>query len=99
MLQLRSREAQLSPDGCTRSLNFGGRVKRGSVKNFQMEQQPEQGPMEQVLGANGEPPLLFQFGRVAKDVFILDFRHPLSPAQAFALGITALARKIASEGR
>ena len=51
-----------------------------------------------VLGADGSRPLAFQFGKAGKEEFILDFRHPLSPVQAFALGITALARKLSSEG-
>ena len=57
-------------------------------------------------GVPGEAPstrpsakaLIMQFGKQDKDVFALDFRHPLSPVQAFALGLTALARKLASEG-
>lgn len=42
--------------------------------------------------------LILQFGKVGKEAFTLDFRHPLSPAQAFAIGLTTLARKISSEG-
>lgn len=82
----------------------------GSVKNFQMEHGPPSAPDEPqfpdleslpdgtVLGADGARPLLFQFGKLSSDTFILDFRHPLSPVQAFALGLTALARKLSSEG-
>ena len=41
---------------------------------------------------------MLQFGKSARDEFILDFTFPLSPVQAFALALTALARKLASEG-
>lgn len=106
VLQLSNKEARPDPaTGAPASLNFGGRVKLGSVKNFQMElglpidlAEDPAATDTPMLGADGARPLLLQFGKVARDEYILDFRHPLSPVQAFALGITALARKIASEG-
>jgi hypothetical protein len=105
VLQLASKQPALDASSGTRMLNFGGRVTHGSVKNFQMElgapMTAEADPAASgcaVLGADGARPLLLQFGKAGKDEFILDFRHPLSPVQAFALGITAIARKLSSEG-
>jgi hypothetical protein len=120
VLHLSTKEAALRPGTGERSLNFGGRVKLGSVKNFQMEINSSsaaggEGDASRagaaaeaaarprttstvVVGADGAQPLAFQFGKVGRDEFILDFRHPLSPVQAFALGLTALARKLSSQG-
>ena len=108
VLQLSHREARPHPQTGAPHLNFGGRVKFGSVKNFQMELGPPSAdtsrpdlqslPPGTVLGGDGERPLLLQFGKAGSDTFILDFRHPLSPVQAFALGLTALVRKLSSEG-
>merc|ERR1712176_1502003 len=48
-------------------LNFNKRVTQASVKNFQ-------------LTCNDDPDTVYlQFGRVGKDVFNMDFRHPFSP--------------------
>ena len=98
LLVLSSREAALNPTTGVRTLNFGGRVTMGSVKNHQLELGAPQGTPGPIVGSDGQRPLVFQFGKRAKDVFILDFRHPLSPVQAFGIGITALARKLATEG-
>ena len=98
-----------------RTLSFNGRVKLGSVKNFQLtfKRDTTAAAAFEASGASnlglsgveaaqhpherGEAVML-QFGKVGKDEFILDFRRPLSPVQAFAVGLTALARKVGSEG-
>ena len=54
-------------------LNFGGRVKLASVKNFQ------------IIRDCSPDDVLMQFGRVAKDDFICDFQAPFTPVQAFAV--------------
>ena len=36
--------------------------------------------------------------KAAKDEYILDFGYPLTPLQALALGLSALAYKVANEG-
>lgn len=98
LLHLCTKEATLDPQTGARTLHFGGRVRCSSVKNFQMELLEGGDGATTVLGADGARPLVCQFGKRARDEFILDFRHPLSPIQAFALGLTALARKLSSEG-
>uniref|UniRef100_A0A8C9UKT3 Tubby-like protein n=1 Tax=Spermophilus dauricus TaxID=99837 RepID=A0A8C9UKT3_SPEDA len=66
-------------------LNFHGRVTRASVKNFQI--------------VHPEDPdyLVLQFGRVAPDMFTMDFQFPLCPLQAFAICLSSFDGKLACE--
>lgn len=58
------------------SLDFGGRARRTSLKNFQVV-------------PKGQPDrILMQFGRIDDERFCLDFRFPLSPIQALGISIT-----------
>jgi len=58
-------------------LNFNKRVTMASVKNFQ-------------LTTSEDPDTVYlQFGRVGKDEFNMDFRHPFSPFQAFAVCLSS----------
>ena len=41
-----------------------------------------------------EPRVLLQFGRRSEDSFALDFAHPFSPLQAFAVALSALHSKM-----
>jgi len=66
-------------------LNFNGRVTMASVKNFQLIQE------------NDEDKVILQFGRVAKDKFTMDFMHPLTPIQAFAVCLSSFDYKLACE--
>lgn len=64
------------------TLNFNKRVTEASVKNFQ-------------LCSSEDPDTVFlQFGRISKDVFNMDFRHPLSPFQAFCICLSSFENKI-----
>lgn len=65
-------------------LNFHGRVTVASVKNFQ-------------LVANDDETVLLQFGKVGDDTFTMDYRHPLSAFQAFAICLTSFGTKLACE--
>lgn len=56
-------------------LNFGGRVKVASIKNFQMVHPTE---TEDVR---------IQFGKVSGDAFVLDFQAPLSACQALSIAL------------
>lgn len=63
-------------------LNFGGRVKVASVKNFQLCERNDQDH-------------IMQFGRIeGRHAFTMDFQHPLTPMQAFAIAISSLQSKI-----
>jgi len=68
-------------------LNFFGRVKVASVKNCQLVVAGEAEAAEPCLA----------FGKVSDTLFALDFAHPLSPLQAFAIALAALEPKLACE--
>ncbi|OQR97970.1 hypothetical protein ACHHYP_09375 [Achlya hypogyna] len=55
----------------------GGRIREASAKNFML-----------VLDDDDDKPV-FQFGKYSKSKFSLDFRFPLAPIQAFAIGLTS----------
>ncbi|PIN12132.1 Tub family protein [Handroanthus impetiginosus] len=75
-------------------LNFHGRVTVASVKNFQLVAMKDQSKP----GAKGdEETVLLQFGKVGDDTFTMDYRHPLSPFQAFAICLTSFGTKLACE--
>mmetsp|Transcript_24285 Transcript_24285/g.70017 ORF Transcript_24285/g.70017 Transcript_24285/m.70017 type:complete len:402 (+) Transcript_24285:234-1439(+) len=63
------------------ALPFYGRVKLASAKNFQLVRKGDQND------------IMLMFGKISKDVFSLDFRHPLTRLDAFAISIAAMAKK------
>jgi hypothetical protein len=66
-------------------LNFGGRVKVASVKNFQLCERTSTFDQEHIM----------QFGRIeGRHAFTMDFGWPLTPVQAFAIAISSLQSKI-----
>ncbi|KAJ6835201.1 tubby-like F-box protein 14 [Iris pallida] len=81
-------------------LNFRGRVTVASVKNFQLiaASQPAAGaptPSQQVPPEHDK--IILQFGKVAKDMFTMDYRYPLSAFQAFAICLSSFDTKLACE--
>ncbi|KAM5297517.1 tubby-related protein 2 [Glossophaga mutica] len=66
-------------------LNFHGRVTQASVKNFQ------------IMHPDDPDYLVLQFGRVAPDMFTMDFCFPLCPLQAFAICLSSFDGKLACE--
>ncbi|XP_078431166.1 tubby like protein 7 [Wolffia australiana] len=73
-------------------LNFHGRVTVASVKNFQLVAGLPGGGR-----AGDDEPVLLQFGKVGDDLFTMDYRHPLSAFQAFAISLTSFGTKLACE--
>jgi hypothetical protein len=61
----------------TNVLNFHGRVKLPSMKNFQ------------IIDPLAIDDVLMQFGRCGEDTFILDFKYPLTMLQAFGIALTS----------
>uniref|UniRef100_A0A0E0MJY8 Tubby-like F-box protein n=1 Tax=Oryza punctata TaxID=4537 RepID=A0A0E0MJY8_ORYPU len=84
-------------------LNFKGRVTVASVKNFQLvaATQPAAGAPTPSQPAPPPPPehdkVILQFGKVAKDMFTMDYRYPLSAFQAFAICLSSFDTKLACE--
>ncbi|TNN24031.1 Tubby [Liparis tanakae] len=66
-------------------LNFHGRVTQASVKNFQ------------IIHPDNEDYIVMQFGRVAEDVFSMDYSFPLCALQAFAIALSSFDGKLACE--
>ena len=67
------------------ALNFGGRAKIPSVKNFQL------------INPYKSNHIMLQFGKMDKDVFALDIQHPLSPLQAFGIALSGVDSKLVSD--
>ena len=63
-------------------LNFGGRVKVGSMKNFQLiAANPDDNNKQ------NKKQVICQFGKVDNNTFNLDFKFPLCPLQAFSIAL------------
>ncbi|CAL4954479.1 unnamed protein product [Urochloa decumbens] len=75
-------------------LNFHGRVMVASVKNFQLIAPAGTG---EPWGVQDDETVILQFGKVEDDVFTMDYRHPLSAFQAFAICLTSFGSKFACE--
>merc|ERR1711907_135281 len=60
-------------------LDFSGRVKKASARNFQLCPKEGEGKDEHVF---------LQYGKVKKNHYALDFRHPLSPLQALGIALS-----------
>ncbi|XP_010911991.1 tubby-like F-box protein 8 isoform X1 [Elaeis guineensis] len=81
-------------------LNFRGRVTVASVKNFQLiaATQPAAGaPTSSQPAPSEHDKIILQFGKVAKDMFTMDYRYPLSAFQAFAICLSSFDTKLACE--
>ncbi|XP_063292240.1 tubby-related protein 3-like isoform X1 [Pelobates fuscus] len=66
-------------------LNFHGRVTQASVKNFQ------------IISSQDPENFVMQFGRVAEDVFTMDYRYPMCALQAFCVCLSSFDGKLACE--
>ena len=66
-------------------LNFGGRVTKASVKNFQL------------VAGDQQDRTILQFGKVGKDTFTMDYSWPINALQAFAICLTSFDNKLACE--
>mmetsp|Transcript_34379 Transcript_34379/g.107475 ORF Transcript_34379/g.107475 Transcript_34379/m.107475 type:complete len:299 (-) Transcript_34379:51-947(-) len=74
--ELTTRRPKWNPKHKSLTLDFNGRCTKASAKNFQLE----------VPGKPGK--VKFLFGKVADHEFVLDYKRPLGPVQAFATALT-----------
>uniref|UniRef100_M8C5F4 Tubby-like F-box protein n=1 Tax=Aegilops tauschii TaxID=37682 RepID=M8C5F4_AEGTA len=75
------------------SLKQGG-VPVPSVKTFQLV---APAGTSDPWGVGDEETVILQFGKIEDDAFTMDFRHPLSAYQAFAICLTSFGTKLACE--
>mmetsp|Transcript_37417 Transcript_37417/g.60897 ORF Transcript_37417/g.60897 Transcript_37417/m.60897 type:complete len:570 (-) Transcript_37417:211-1920(-) len=73
------------------TLNFNGRVKLASKKNFLLVPNSKNEGMDEEFGHDT---VCMRFGKVEKDRFSLDYRHPMSPLQAFGISLTSFSKKL-----
>ena len=73
------------------TLNFAGRVKEPSKRNFMLVIQQDDAALVSEFGQ--KTPLL-RFGKISKDRYALDFSYPLSPVQAMGIALTTFAQKL-----
>lgn len=85
LIELHNKAPVWNDDTQSYVLNFHGRVTQASVKNFQ------------IVHDNDPDYIVMQFGRVADDVFTLDYNYPLCALQAFAVGLSSFDSKLACE--
>ncbi|KFW11967.1 Tubby-related protein 3, partial [Eurypyga helias] len=85
LIELHNKAPVWNDDTQSYVLNFHGRVTQASVKNFQ------------IVHDDDPDYIVMQFGRVAEDVFTLDYNYPLCALQAFAIGLSSFDSKLACE--
>uniref|UniRef100_UPI00398E4EE6 tubby-related protein 3-like isoform X3 n=1 Tax=Pristiophorus japonicus TaxID=55135 RepID=UPI00398E4EE6 len=85
LIELHNKVPVWNDDTQSYVLNFHGRVTQASVKNFQ------------IVHDNDPDYIVMQFGRVAEDVFTMDYNYPMCALQAFAIGLSSFDSKLACE--
>lgn len=85
LIELHNKTPVWNDDTQSYVLNFHGRVTQASVKNFQ------------IVHDSDPDYIVMQFGRVAEDVFTMDYRYPLCAVQAFAIALSSFDGKLACE--
>lgn len=107
LIELHNKAPVWNEDTQSYVLNFHGRVTQASVKNFQIvhdndrEYTPAR-PLSAAPCCDGVRPsaadyIVMQFGRVAEDIFTLDYNYPMCALQAFAIGLSSFDGKLACE--
>lgn len=85
LIELHNKTPAWNDDTQSYVLNFHGRVTQASVKNFQ------------IVHDSDVDYVVMQFGRVAEDVFTMDYRYPMCALQAFAIALSSFDNKLACE--
>uniref|UniRef100_H2LPN9 TUB like protein 1b n=2 Tax=Oryzias latipes TaxID=8090 RepID=H2LPN9_ORYLA len=84
LIELHNKTPVWNEETASHVLNFNGRVTQASVKNFQIVH-------------NKDDYIVMQFGRIADDIFTLDYNYPMCAVQAFAIALSSFDGKIACE--
>ncbi|XP_027858546.1 tubby-related protein 1 [Xiphophorus couchianus] len=85
VIELHNKTPVWNEDTASHVLNFNGRVTQASVKNFQ------------IVHNKDLDYIVMQFGRIADDIFTLDYNYPMCAVQAFAIALSSFDGKIACE--
>lgn len=85
LIELRNKAPVWNEESQSHVLNFNGRVTQASIKNFQ------------IVHTNDVDYIVMQFGRIADDIFTLDYNYPMCAVQAFAIALSSFDGKIACE--
>eukprot|EP00050_Salpingoeca_kvevrii_P018871 m.79535 g.79535 ORF g.79535 m.79535 type:complete len:422 (-) comp8186_c0_seq1:226-1491(-) len=85
LLSLGNKQPEWNEETASYVLNFYGRVKMASVKNFQIVHETDPNY------------IIMQFGRVDQQSFSMDFQFPMSAIQAFAIALSSFDGKLACE--
>uniref|UniRef100_A0A672F833 TUB like protein 1b n=1 Tax=Salarias fasciatus TaxID=181472 RepID=A0A672F833_SALFA len=85
LIELRNKTPVWNEDTASHVLNFNGRVTQASIKNFQ------------IVHSQDLDYIVMQFGRIADDIFTLDYNYPMCAVQAFAIALSSFDGKIACE--
>ncbi|XP_043977015.1 tubby-related protein 1-like [Gambusia affinis] len=85
LIELRNKTPVWNEETASHVLNFNGRVTQASVKNFQ------------IVHNKDLDYIVMQFGRIADDIFTLDYNYPMNAVQAFAIALSSFDGKIACE--
>ncbi|XP_013864959.1 tubby-related protein 1 isoform X1 [Austrofundulus limnaeus] len=85
LIELHNKTPVWNEETTSHVLNFNGRVTQASVKNFQ------------IVHSKDLDYIVMQFGRIADDIFTLDYNYPLCAVQAFAIALSSFDGKIACE--
>ncbi|XP_077449421.1 tubby-related protein 3 isoform X2 [Stigmatopora argus] len=82
LIELHNKAPMWNDDTQSYILNFYGRVTQASIKNFQIvhDKDPDY--------------IVMQFGRVAEDIFTLDYNYPMCALQAFAICLSSFDHKM-----
>uniref|UniRef100_A0A3Q4GW16 Tubby-like protein n=1 Tax=Neolamprologus brichardi TaxID=32507 RepID=A0A3Q4GW16_NEOBR len=96
LIELHNKAPVWNDDTQSYVLNFHGRVTQASVKNFQIVHDNDRDIVLSSDVAESDY-IVMQFGRVAEDVFTLDYNYPMCALQAFAIGLSSFDSKLACE--
>ncbi|XP_076597993.1 tubby-related protein 3-like [Chaetodon auriga] len=85
IIELHNKTPVWNEETASHVLNFNGRVTQASIKNFQ------------IVHSKDLDYIVMQFGRIADDIFTLDYNYPMCAVQAFAIALSSFDGKIACE--